>query len=56
MTTEPFGAPSPSAFQALTPDDPREIGGYRVCARLGAGGMGRFYLAYTPAGARSRSR
>ncbi|MFD7827515.1 serine/threonine-protein kinase [Kitasatospora sp. NPDC059803] len=50
MTAEPFGAPSPTAFQALSPDDPREVGGYRLCARLGAGGMGLVYLAYTPGG------
>ncbi|MEV7929382.1 serine/threonine-protein kinase [Kitasatospora sp. NPDC088779] len=50
MTAEPFGAPSPTAFQALSPDDPREVGGYRLCARLGAGGMGVVYLAYTPGG------
>ncbi|MFF8772079.1 serine/threonine-protein kinase [Kitasatospora sp. NPDC015120] len=37
-------------FQALTADDPREIDGHRLYARLGAGGMGRVYLAHTPGG------
>jgi hypothetical protein len=37
-------------MQPLTGDDPAEIGGYRLQARLGAGGMGRVYLASTPAG------
>ncbi|MGW6919157.1 serine/threonine-protein kinase [Kitasatospora sp. NPDC054939] len=50
MTAEPPGAPAPTAFRALAPDDPREVGGYRPCAQLGAGGMGRVYLAYTPGG------
>ena len=37
-------------MQPLTSDDPVKIGGYRLQARLGAGGMGRVYLAFTPAG------
>ncbi len=37
-------------MQPLTSDDPAEIAGYRIRARLGAGGMGRVYLASTPAG------
>ncbi|MCB5164098.1 serine/threonine protein kinase [Streptomyces bambusae] len=40
----------PPAHEALTADDPREIGGYRLHARLGAGGMGVVYLAHTPGG------
>ncbi|MGW0768410.1 protein kinase domain-containing protein [Streptomyces sp. NPDC002676] len=38
------------AFQPLTEDDPRAIAGYRIAARLGAGGMGKVYLSHTPGG------
>ena len=37
-------------MQPLTSNDPTEIGGYRLHGRLGAGGMGRVYMASTPAG------
>ena len=37
-------------MQPLTSNDPTEIGGYRLRGRLGAGGMGRVYMASTPAG------
>ncbi|PWG12379.1 serine/threonine protein kinase [Streptomyces sp. V2] len=37
-------------FEALQRDDPQVAGGYRLVARLGAGGMGRVYLAYTQGG------
>jgi eukaryotic-like serine/threonine-protein kinase len=36
--------------EPLTSDDPSRVGGYRVHARLGAGGMGTVYLAFTPGG------
>ncbi|MER5813346.1 serine/threonine-protein kinase [Streptomyces sp. NPDC002033] len=39
-----------STATALSAEDPYEIGGYRLHARLGAGGMGVVYLAYTPGG------
>jgi outer membrane protein assembly factor BamB len=34
----------------LQADDPRVIGDFRLQARLGEGGMGRVYLAFSPAG------
>ena len=37
-------------MDTLEADDPRVIGDFRVQARLGAGGMGRVYLAFSPAG------
>jgi outer membrane protein assembly factor BamB len=37
-------------LDTLEADDPRVIGDFRLQARLGAGGMGRVYLAFSPAG------
>lgn len=37
-------------FQPLQAEDPPVVGGYRLAARLGAGGMGRVYLAHTQGG------
>jgi eukaryotic-like serine/threonine-protein kinase len=34
----------------LTSEDPREVAGYQLRARLGVGGMGRVYLAFTRGG------
>jgi serine/threonine protein kinase len=36
--------------QPLSPTDPRTAGEYTLKARLGAGGMGRVYLGYSPGG------
>ncbi|MEY9995380.1 serine/threonine protein kinase [Streptomyces sp. V4I8] len=37
-------------FQPLQADDPPVVAGYRLAARLGAGGMGRVYLSHTQGG------
>ncbi|MGW0869131.1 protein kinase domain-containing protein [Streptomyces sp. NPDC002740] len=37
-------------MKPLRPEDPERLGPYRPVARLGAGGMGRVYLATSPAG------
>src|ERR1700722_8047906 len=37
-------------MDALQPGAPRVAGQFRLRARLGAGGMGRVYLGYSPAG------
>ncbi|MFE1803479.1 serine/threonine-protein kinase [Streptomyces sp. NPDC059533] len=39
-----------TVFHPLEVDDPRSVAGYRIAARLGAGGMGKVYLSYTPGG------
>ncbi|MEV6976970.1 serine/threonine-protein kinase [Kitasatospora sp. NPDC093806] len=50
MSAHRADAVLPAAFQPLTGDDPAAVGGYRLFARLGAGGMGRVYLSYTRGG------
>lgn len=41
---------APEVFQPLQADDPSVVAGYRLAARLGAGGMGRVYLSHTQGG------
>ncbi|MEU9234807.1 serine/threonine-protein kinase [Streptomyces subrutilus] len=47
---QPGRSSSPQVFQPLAGDDPTTIAGYRLAAKLGAGGMGKVYLSYTPGG------
>ncbi|MFF1922881.1 protein kinase [Streptomyces sp. NPDC058221] len=47
---QPHGGGSSQVFQPLGTDDPATIAGYRLAAKLGAGGMGKVYLSYTPGG------
>ncbi|MGW8395872.1 serine/threonine-protein kinase [Streptomyces lydicus] len=37
-------------FEPLESSDPGRVGAYDLVARLGAGGMGKVYLSYTPGG------
>ncbi|MFI5066291.1 MAG: PQQ-binding-like beta-propeller repeat protein, partial [Streptosporangiales bacterium] len=37
-------------MEPLAAGDPSQVGGYRLRARLGAGGMGQVFLGYSPAG------
>ncbi|MFI2345813.1 protein kinase [Streptomyces sp. NPDC019443] len=39
-----------TVFQPLAEDDPKHVAGYKLAAKLGAGGMGKVYLSYTPGG------
>ena len=45
-----MGSGDSTVFQPLEADDPEAVGSYRIAAKLGAGGMGKVYLSYTPAG------
>jgi protein kinase-like protein len=50
VSTGGLGKGQAVALEPLTGEDPVQVAGYQLRARLGAGGMGRVYLAFTPGG------
>ncbi|MEU6141648.1 serine/threonine-protein kinase [Streptomyces sp. NPDC047081] len=50
MNDADTGADAAEVFEELQADDPAVVAGYRLAARLGAGGMGRVYLSHTAGG------
>ncbi|MFF4838032.1 serine/threonine-protein kinase [Streptomyces sp. NPDC001315] len=50
MDSAANAAANEGVFKPLEAGDPEAVAGYRLSARLGAGGMGKVYLSYTPGG------
>jgi serine/threonine protein kinase len=50
LSRPPTAAGMVAFVEPLAEDDPQQVGGFRLQARLGAGGMGRVYLGYSPGG------
>ncbi|HET6353489.1 serine/threonine-protein kinase [Streptomyces sp.] len=47
-TTAAFTDDDEASVEPLEADDPARVGPFRLCGRLGVGGMGRVYLGHSP--------